>query len=350
MPSPGSRTEADPASKTYDWLVRRSSAAAQEDRPLTHQPAEFDRVTEALSSTIEALPWGASAVAVVALGAGLLLWLRGRGVVRPAFAIGFAAIFGAIGFYGPPAVGLDIDPHLGLGVGLVLGALLGLAMFRFAMAVMLGATLGLAAPLIAGAALRLEPTWLQLREEAPTETTEQRFIPGEGGTDNFITWSENILRDLGVPLPESREPADRDARSPEPREEGEAGERLVAEGAERVRNFLRALGEEARIEWNALSVSDRWILTGSAMLGVLVGFLSGLARPKHVAALVTGFAGAAMWLPAAAFLFKAHDLPGAGFLPASPLAWLVVWVAIAIVGALLQWTSLRPRADKSQSR
>jgi len=337
----------DPARAPYDWSAPR---APQENRSLPQQPAEFDRVTEALSSALEALPWGASAIALVALGAGLLLWLRGRGVVRPAFAIGFAAFFGALGFYGPPAVGLDIDPHLGLGVGLVLGALLGLVMFRFAMAVMLGATLGLAAPLIAGAVLRLEPTWLQPREEAPTDSASQRFLPGEEGTDNFITWSENILRDLGVPLPGSDGAERRDTESPEQSENETTGDRLIKDGAERVRVFLRALGEEARTEWNALSASERWILTGSAVLGVLTGFLAGLARPKHVAALVTGFAGAAMWLPALAFLMKAHDLPGTGLLPGSPLAWLLVWCAVALVGALSQWTILRRRADKPQSR
>ncbi|MEC9373890.1 MAG: hypothetical protein VYC34_08600, partial [Planctomycetota bacterium] len=118
--------------------------------------------------------------------------------------------------------------------------------------------------------------------------------------------------------------------------------------AEQGVRFIRALRDEAGAEWSRLPEAHRFALVISAALGALTGLVAGLAAPKHVAAITTSFVGAAAWLGAGAILARTHGVVGAESLPSSAAAWVLIWLLVSAIGAALQWTALRPRADKSK--
>ena len=84
--------------------------------------------------TMSDVPVSAHVLAGVAIGAGFVMWCAGRRFVRPLYALAFALLGGTLGFTGPAAVGLEIDPSIGMVVGGVAGVILGFVMYRFTMA------------------------------------------------------------------------------------------------------------------------------------------------------------------------------------------------------------------------
>ena len=81
------------------------------------------------------------------------------------------------------------------------------------------------------------------------------------------------------------------------------------------------------------------------LAGVLVGTLAGALRAK----VVTAFGGSLLWLSCAGVLVAATDLPEGPWLPATPVAWLALWVITAVIGLAIQWTFRPKRADKPAS-
>ncbi len=267
---------------------------------------------------------------VVAFGLGVLLWLVGRRFVRPLFILLFAATGGAIGYLGPPALAINVSQPILMAVGLVGGALLGLAVFRVALAIAVGGLLAFAAPIMASIVFSIAPSSMSGEEAAPLRAEQLLLddvpMEGESASENANAWSENHV-------------------GPAPLTAEEAAEEAQAQ----VEAFLSQLREEAVAEWESLGAREQRILVLSSLSGALIGLLLGLMWPKHVAAAATSFVGAATWLPAGALLISAHGLPGADLLPSSAKIWLAVWLAVALVGAILQWTALKPRADKPSS-
>ncbi|MEC9374638.1 MAG: hypothetical protein VYC34_12375, partial [Planctomycetota bacterium] len=105
-------------------------------------------------------PLGADLVTVAALVAGLALWLVGRRLIRPLYAVLFAAVGGLIGFILPAATGVSVNPNVTLFAGVILGGLAGLALFRISMAVALATMLGVVAPIATAFVLRIQPAAL----------------------------------------------------------------------------------------------------------------------------------------------------------------------------------------------
>src|SRR4051812_43116232 len=97
-------------------------------------------------STLQALPIGAHGLAAAGLVAGLVLWLIGRKVIKPIFAVLGAIGGGSVGFFVGPAVAAgDVGgistPYLGMGIGAAIGVSVAIVLFRVAMAVSTGVVL-----------------------------------------------------------------------------------------------------------------------------------------------------------------------------------------------------------------
>ena len=110
-----------------------------------------DSFIGALDHTAQAVagvPWGVHALVGAGAVAGVILWLAGRKVLRPTVVLLFALAGGAgATLLAPRVCFASAAPELTWAVvGLAAGAVIGLALFRFAMAVALGTVLGLAAP------------------------------------------------------------------------------------------------------------------------------------------------------------------------------------------------------------
>src|SRR5262249_48063365 len=126
--------------------------------PCAEEPVLPDDLLGPVSQTVEhlrSLPWAAHGLAGIALLAGLILWLIGRRVLKPIIVIIFALAGGGAGLLLSPLVGAagGVGVYTGTVVGLALGAVIGLVLYRFSMAVGLGAVLGIAAPLTAAVVL-----------------------------------------------------------------------------------------------------------------------------------------------------------------------------------------------------
>lgn len=278
---------------------------------------------------VSAQPWAGDAIVAVALGLGILLWLVGRRFVKPLFVLLFTATGGVVGYLGPAALAINVNQTILLAVGLVAGALIGVLLFRFALATAVGVLLAFVAPVVASILLNITPPSLTTGDTPPLTSQEMLLddVPIEtDASENARTGSEN-----GV------EPAMLTT------------EEVAQEAQARLDAFLRQLSVEAQEEWEGLAPREQRILVLSSLSGGLLGLLLGLMWPKHLAAAAAAFVGAATWLPAGALLIGAHNLPGAGLLPSSAKMWLVLWLAVAIVGVILQWTALKPRADKPSS-
>ena len=88
------------------------------------------------SSSVQTLPWIAHAVIGVCLAGGAVLWLAGRRVIKPVFALLGAALGGAVGFLmlpeATPSIAGIPSPYIGLGGGAIIGLMGGIALLRFA--------------------------------------------------------------------------------------------------------------------------------------------------------------------------------------------------------------------------
>ena len=128
---------------------------------LTHQitlVADSDgpvALAQAGAQALSELPWGAHAIAGAGLVVGVALMLAGRKLMRTGMILAAAVLGGVFGFYAGPSVGLAVDPNILLAVGLALGAVAGVMLYRATVGVTVMLLLAAAGPLIAAGVMRL---------------------------------------------------------------------------------------------------------------------------------------------------------------------------------------------------
>ncbi len=259
-------------------------------------------------TSLSDLPGGAHVAAAVGLIAGIALLIAGRRLLRMALILGAAALGGAFFFYMAPTLSIPADPNLMLAIGLALGAIAGILLYRVTVSVTAMALLAAAGPLVAAGAMRLAPT--------------QEWLPKES--------EEPVAAELALA------PA---ALSEEDRDEA------IEAAWERVRGFGRQVREKAGAEWATLDGRQKSILAGSSMLGAALGLLLGAASPKRTAAVMSSFMGAGLILPSSAWLTEAYAPAAAARLPDDAVVWLALWVGLSVVGAAVQWTGTRRKTD-----
>jgi hypothetical protein len=275
----------------------------------------------ASTSTLRELPPAAHALAIGGLITGLALWLFGGKLLKPAFALLGLVIGGMLGFLLVPAffsttiLGVP-SPYVGLGLGLLLGLIQGLVLFRFSMAICTALILGLAATLGAAAWMKFEP----LKRAADVANQPVSTLTGSvpaGASSLTIPTREEAIEKL----------------------------RPVAE---RVGAFLDDAGEQLKSEWTKLTPRQQGTLVISGLAGILGGLILGLVFPKKSSALVTALVGAAVWIPCAAWLAIAANAPGNERLNFTAFTWLLIWLGVTILGLVIQATLLKKKAPKSE--
>lgn len=273
------------------------------------------------------LPWGAEALAVAGLLVGLALWIAGRRVLRPFFALAAASLLGAAGFFLPAGLGASFNPHLTLAVGALAGAVAGLLLYRFAMALTLAIALGALSPTVFAVATGVH---------AARPAAQRALAPEE-------------LALPGVPMQGGQPPAAEAAEasgSPEATAAAQPDQGALA--AQRVRAFLREASLELEARWVALPLNVRLLLLGVAATGALVGFLTGMAFPKPVALAATAMAGPLLWVPCGLSLVSLQGIDLSAITPETAQSWLLVWLVLSAVGAAAQWTAFSRKADTAK--
>ncbi len=274
-----------------------------------------DSLIGALDQTAQAIggaTWGVHALVAAGAVAGLILWLAGRRVLKPTIVLLFALAGGAGALMLVPRVSFAAAaPEATWAVaGLVAGAVVGLALFRFAMAIALGAVLGLAAPLGAAVALEVTPA---PPDEGRIAAAWQAAAPAWGGSET----PANLARAAPESTPPDHDP---------------------------VWEAAAAVGEELDAQWQGLPARDQAVLALSAIGGGMLGVLLGLVMPVWASGAVSALLGPAVWLPCGVWLADAAALPGRWLLDRTPVEWLAIWGVLAAVGLVVQWTGLLRRA------
>lgn len=315
--------------------------------------------------SLAALPAFGLLVVLAVMLSGLVMWSFGGRLVKPTYTFVFAVSGAAAGMFTPPVLGFTIHPAIGIGLGALIGALAGMLLFRLSMATALGAVGGVLTPLIAtvffwvnasGAAppsraLEQDALFLQ---DVPISTDAAAPQPGGETTDH----DPGPFSFMKFFIPREAKDAAGDRSSSEGAERSEAfaealetASVLAKSAAERLQAFVAELANEARAAWDGLPANQQLVLAVAAAIGALGGFVLGMSFPKKVAAIGSAFLGAGVWTPIAARLMHDYSLPGHTSLPTSARNWLALWLIVAAFGLALQWTVLRPKADKpSRSR
>jgi hypothetical protein len=310
------------------------------------------------SAALEHLPPTAHLLAAGGVIVGLVLWAAGHKILRLMFAALGSLAGGGAGFFllpmfAPQTIAGFPSPHVGLVAGGLIGVTLGILLFRFAVGILLAIGLGVAATLIGAAIVQFQPI---TDSEALRRDYEALSAPMQFQAPGFLP--REFPQPSPVPAPDPEYPGEHDLVGPPPNSHGDPSALPHAEGdpmrtvleamqpvAERVRAFLRARGEEFSAAWGQLSSQQQATVVSASLAGIAAGFILGLVFPGRSSAAATAMAGAAVWLPCLAWLWRAMDAPGSAQLLTLPTwTWLAGWGAAAMMGFAIQSVgTLRPR-------
>lgn len=284
----------------------------------------------------------------LALGAGLLLWLLGRKLARPACA--FSGLI--LGGVGGVVLGESLVDQGGIMLAIIIGtaiagALLAALLFRVWMA-MTGA---LIFGLVAAAAVLL---WQQAPADEAVETASADVSSLTESDDE----SDGELK-IDIPIDALTDPIREGIASAIDGAGDEDGEATATvsidkEAAAKIGNaILDALRGMAG--YYRESLGDWWAEAGSGVRGTVmivgliaagIGLLIGLIGPYVAASIQSATAGSILML-FSSFSLLAQLMPEhLHWLPASPRGVLICLGLITIIGLALQWTFFAEKADK----
>lgn len=288
----------------------------------------------------------AAAIAIVGgtLLGGLILWFAGRKLVKPAFALLGAVAGGLLGAIFVPASGLaaslpaSLPPMwVGLGGGVIIGLIISIAAFRFALIAVSALSGSALATLIAVVAVGLQAA---PDSEAPPLNSSEMLLKDVpvGAPDEFAA------NDPSVEEPSLEDPSN---ASQDDRADPTAADAPEGITAENARAFFGELAGELReTYWEPVPTWKRSSVIGAGFLGLLVGAAIGLLMPNRSATIITAFAGAGLWVPSVASIATWAGTPKAWF-DHSPTTWLVVWIVISGLGVIVQLSGSRRKKRRN---
>lgn len=330
-----------------------------------------------LTDALAALPSGIHLLVAASLLAGLLLWAAGRQMLKPVVVLVACTSASLAGFILLPVIApqAGVSPYVGGLGGLIVGALAGFLLYRLALATTFGLTLSAAAGLLAATLISL-PT---LRPAAATDSFptlagggglggDEQPVPATGErTKNPYPEVVNPPRPRAPSAQRAAAPAPTAAPTPAPDTAATAqpsssswswpsvslptlSQGSAGDLAARARTFAGALREQASTAWGRFRATDQMIITLAALLGLFGGGIIGLTLPAWSAGVITALAGAAIWLPCAAWLASAARIPGHERLDLPPTGWAIVWAVVALLGVAVQWTGLMGGSAKATKK
>jgi hypothetical protein len=318
----------------------------------------FDVLTSALRLASD-LPWGMHAAVGLLMAAGLVLWLAGERVLRPAvvvFAGVLGALLGAVLVSTTPLSSVAGVWH-GLGIGLFIGLLAGVLMYRSALALGTGVVLGLLLPLCAACTLAALNPQVKSALLHPDPDAAFTLTPSAAPDETVAVPDDTlsaVLTRLGASLGSGAPTADLDAagllasaaiRPPKvttdaDRVDGASIPEDLRPALERVQAFVSSALGQARDVYLALPPSHRVIIALAAVIGLAGGVIMGLNLPAWAVGVVSSLFGAALWAPALVWLSIAMTAPWAAALDRPALHWLIVWASLGLIGVLVQWSGV----------
>lgn len=302
------------------------------------------------------LPWSIHIAVGLAFLVGLMIWLAGGRLMRPAF-IALGAIIGAsLAHLIPEAVDQAVGRWVVIAVGALLGILFGWLAFRVLVAGTLGIVVSIVSALGVTAFVHLDPPEDRIVAPVPAESAE----PAPDSEHAQPVWRPRSMEEwiLSLQLDRLKESAAKvgaearaamdEAESDDADLPGSIADLTVKRGSRAIKAFAARSWEQLVRFWNLdLDPRGRALILLALCVGFLGGLVLGLALPKRAAAVTTAMIGPAVWMPAAAYLMVAAGLPLARQIPADPLLWLLAWVVLAGLGLLLQLLGSRRSSGAS---
>ncbi|MEI7658510.1 MAG: hypothetical protein WCK33_10630 [Phycisphaerae bacterium] len=287
----------------------------------------------ASTGSLAGVPLAVHLPVAVVLVAGLILCVAGAKLLRPVYVLMVAAACSLlVGLMAPNFIAdrlLGIpSPVIGMATGAVLGGLLAVATFRFALGLTSCGAFVVAAFLAAAAYLstvpgalppltehreRLGQSWSERIDEAP-----QAFA---------ITQARRLIAAAASSL----------AATP-------AGAEPKDEAAANTRGFLDDCFHELHAAWGSMPGDTRLTFIATCLAGAMLGFALGVAAPAKAGAAITSLAGAMLVLLSGAWLLRVAGVIEPTLAERGALAWLAAWIGLALIALVFQW----PR--KSQAK
>ena len=259
------------------------------------------------------LPWGVHLMVTLFMAVGLIVWLTGERMLKPLVVAAAAVIGGLIGALVVPSTswGASMTIWHGVGLGLAGGLIVGLLLFRSAMAVGFGVVLGVLLPLLAASALQVyspagEPVESGHRWSEPA--TMLAFFQNHQEATSKVDLQK---------VPENLRPV-----------------------AERIGTFWTTFTTEIGERWSRMPGSHHAIILMAAAIGLAAGVIGGLSMPRWAGGAVASLFGAGLWLPSFVWLSNALRAPWKQALDRSPAEWLAIWAGVAVLGMIAQWSGL----------
>lgn len=276
-----------------------------------------------LLDTIQALPMTTHSVVVALFVGGLVLAIFGKNSLRLGFALLGLLVGIQLALFLPAAFGFSPAPLVAASVGAGAGLLVGLLAYKFTVMITLGLAGALLAPMAVAAGLYINDPALSSPPDAPppAAAADTATPPDSSALDR----TESLLTGA------ARDAAEAEARREARDRLGEDFSNRLEQGAATLARFVGQLGHRAQPYWERMSTQQQITVVGSSLLGLVLGLAFGAFLPDRAAALVTAFAGTAVFLPSGLWLYGAFNLPAADKLPTSPFLWLVVWLALSIL-------------------
>lgn len=239
---------------------------------------------------------------------GLIVFLFGRRLVRPLFAVMGLTLGALLGLALVKTYWADTSPTLFVAGGALIGAVAAFALYRVGMGLVLALLVGLAAP--AGMLI------FQGKPGPAIEEPIVQLVSDIREAVSQVTSDDQKSADLSK-LPSMVDIADKS---------------------------LTQIKEATTTWWNEQDTSYRVLLmTLAGGLGVL-GFLIGLVFPGIGGALATAFVGSMMMIGGIGRLVGTHL--NMDIMPDTARNLIMMIVVMTLIGALIQWMILRPGTDK----
>ncbi len=313
---------------------------------LTHQL--LDQAQSAANGGMpDWLPPAGIMVAVGSVLVGVIVWLFGGKLIKPGFVLVGGVVGAACGAVYVPSMTATIAgmpaAYPGMAIGLLLGMIAAVIVYRFAMATLSAGVLGLGAVLAGIVALSYVPGAIP-PPTAITQADGKTVITADGSASQIKDQVEQQVRDWSGRLKDAAQKY-KDAQtltgagtaaagSPAPGSaEQDAADKERIEAAKRT---AQAISEHVAERWQALPQRSRLVIAGSWMAGAMAGFLLGLLLPNKAAAAVSALTGGAMVIAGSASLADRYTSLGPWLAGVGAMGWLGAWMVVSAIGLLHQ--------------
>lgn len=247
---------------------------------------------------------------------GLVMWMLGRKLARPACATGGLVLGGLGGFALAHSAGIGASWHfVSVMAAAMAGCLLAWFMFRLWMGLSAAVILGLAVP--AGV--------LVVRGVPPLPEAQAQIQ----------------LHDAGEPLQ-----FDNAESSSPPTTLEDQARAIISPLLTALRQELERQLASIRAFWTHLGGQAQWTLLIAAFAGASFGLVTGLIAPYFAASIQTALVGGLLLLGVAIRLSQTHLSESSRFLPTEVRGRLLLLGLITLAGIGIQWTLSARRTDK----